>query len=849
MSLGVFSTDTYETEEVSRFQPYFVDAITTNAIPPNPERYRCGNCKRDRKGCQPSSRTPRTCTWCESNGYICGSLPSQKRRRLSKFKCHQCRTKKIKCEPENREWPVKCQPCIDKNEECSEPQEATRGKKSQTSRPDTRSPPPAAPVPEPGITALLRLSSVSKAAPRAIKPLDPEIQENGYEEESSAGAVPKAILHPKPAIQEDGYETEHFAPAEASDKYLRAVPSSELNSTASVPAGSDGTPLADLSQREDRDLAARPNFQDVSASLNPELLVSLEKLRLVASCTGSLTGKTTTRDRPEGFALNLQQTYSKTIESAEQQAEVLVEQHNFLEAEKLYLNALHCRDRLSENWPYWTTRSDKVTSMLALASLYHKTGETGLRIRVLEDIMKYFDHETHACVSKYGTESKDSHLNFTMSELFFAYTDSYRILTDIEVIQTPLHQAVIFGNPTVVSFVLERKEMSYLDDRSVQGQTALQMATERNSITIARLLVAKNADLDLLSIPDGETALDIAVRMDYFECFCLLFDASLKIGLVDKEHRFLKALAGVIRKNRRCMLEWLLEKDFDFDSTFCDDIELAFITPLEVAIRSKKIEVVAILLERGASISRLHSNDTRRVGLFLALAAGNFRIVEIFLDNGAPINDVEEVPAVAESRIRISPLGFAITRGLSDIAILLIRKGANVHDCAAKGDTKLAPLLLACRAGNERVVRQLIQHGANVAETRGVLQEACALSHQGIVKLLLQHGADPNSPSSLFGRTALEAACRVADENIVRLLLENGGEVNAPNNLTVLWDAYSRGHEAIFELLLRYGADIKSEGNARLLQYARDTGKEGVVRAILFHETRAGLYTSTRKDL
>lgn len=113
MSLAVFPTTAFETGETPPLQPYSVDAAADNVTSPNPERYRCGNCKRDRKGvclknhfeviilietkCQPSSHTPHyTCTWCFSNGYICGSQPSQKRRRLARFKCHQCRMKKIK---------------------------------------------------------------------------------------------------------------------------------------------------------------------------------------------------------------------------------------------------------------------------------------------------------------------------------------------------------------------------------------------------------------------------------------------------------------------------------------------------------------------------------------------------------------------------------------------------------------------------------------------------------------------------------------------------------------------------------------------------------------------------------
>jgi ankyrin repeat protein len=658
-------------------------------------------------------------------------------------------------------------------------------------------------VPESVVTALLGLSSGTETVPIATEHLNPEIQE-------------------------------HHTPVETGNRHPGAVHSSEPN-PGFMTTGSNNTPLAAVTDPTGTqsalittaiDTHGRLGSGEISASLDRELLVkygprvaptaslkltstSLRKFRLFANCAGSLTDRTVTR--LEGFALNLQQTYSKTIESAEQRAAVLLSQCNFLEAEKLYLNALHCRNHLSENWPYWPTLADKVTPMLGLASLYDSIDETGSKIRVLEDIMIYF--EAH------DTGSEDLRLTETMTNLFCAYTDSYRVLADSGIIQTPLHQAVMFGNPAVVSFVLDTDGVRFLDDRGFQGQTALHMATERNSVTIARLLVAKNADLDLLSIPGEERALEIAVNIDSFECFCLLFDASLEIKLANKKYRFFQALAGVIRQNKPRMLGWLLEKDFNFNSMFWDEMERAFVTPLEVAILSRRIELVAVLLQRGARVSLRDRTGTHRNALFRAVTTNDSRIVELLLEHGAPINDIEEVP-LAISRLHITPLGLAIYRGFADVAISLIRKGANVHNCTAAGsDTELAPLLVACKTGNENVVKQLILYGAKVMETKGILQEACILSHQGIVKLLLQNGADPNSCNGLFGETALQVACRVADEDIVRLLLENGGNVNAPNNMSVLRDACTRKHAEIVKTLLHHGADINSEENKDLLAY------------------------------
>lgn len=60
---------------------------------------------------------------------------------------------------------------------------------------------------------------------------------------------------------------------------------------------------------------------------------------------------------------------------------------------------------------------------------------------------------------------------------------------------------------------------------------------------------------------------------------------------------------------------------------------------------------------------------------------------------------------------RCMPLHWAILKGYSKIAEILIENGANVNRISIEDKT---PLTIACEQGDETVALQLVQNGANV---------------------------------------------------------------------------------------------------------------------------------------
>ena len=121
-------------------------------------------------------------------------------------------------------------------------------------------------------------------------------------------------------------------------------------------------------------------------------------------------------------------------------------------------------------------------------------------------------------------------------------------------------------------------------------------------------------------------------------------------------------------------------------------------------------------------------------------------------------------------------------------------------------------LFMAAAKGDERVVRALIERGADVATPCGEegttpLYVACATGQAGMVQLLLDSKANPDLGLK-GGRSPLAATCESDRRDIARLLLEHGAALDTATvaGTTALMVACHRGHGALIRLLLDSGA-------------------------------------------
>jgi ankyrin repeat protein len=155
--------------------------------------------------------------------------------------------------------------------------------------------------------------------------------------------------------------------------------------------------------------------------------------------------------------------------------------------------------------------------------------------------------------------------------------------------------------------------------------------------------------------------------------------------------------------------------------------------------------------------------------------------------------------------------------------------------------TKRSPLSRAAEMGREKVVKVLLENGANpnFKDTSGVtpLSRAVQVNCQAIVNLLLAHGAIVDL-KDVNGRTPLSKAAEHGHESIAKILLNKNADPNSKdkNDWTPLFWAAAKGQEQLVELLIGKCQDVDTKEmyyGLTPLSYAASKGHEGVVRILL----------------
>ena len=175
-----------------------------------------------------------------------------------------------------------------------------------------------------------------------------------------------------------------------------------------------------------------------------------------------------------------------------------------------------------------------------------------------------------------------------------------------------------------------------------------------------------------------------------------------------------------------------------------------------------------------------------------------------------------------------SPLHRAVGRGVSDLVVLLLDRGANMHAVlsSARGLsgsfwTDLQAIDLAIwdgrRPGDRQIIQLLLERGATHD-----LTVAAALGEIEHVRQILDARPERIRETRPSGRRPLSAALESGHDEIARLLLERGADPNwaeptAPKG-RALHAASRAGKREMVELLLAHGADpnsaVDSSGNA-----------------------------------
>jgi ankyrin repeat protein len=219
--------------------------------------------------------------------------------------------------------------------------------------------------------------------------------------------------------------------------------------------------------------------------------------------------------------------------------------------------------------------------------------------------------------------------------------------------------------------------------------------------------------------------------------------------------------------------------------------------PLYYAASFGLIDVVKLLLDKGANVNAQKGIDNNGSALYAASYRGHEATVKLLLDKGAmPPANCEDI---------YEPLHAASQNGHEAVVKLLLNKFADIY---TTGECYSESLLEASFQGHEAIVKLLLDKGAVTGECYSKALYAASLEgSEATVKVLLDKSAIFPKRADCYGE-ALWVASYGGHEAVVKLLLDMCDIVPGTARYydTALDTAANKHHEAVVKLLLDKGA-------------------------------------------
>jgi ankyrin repeat protein len=213
------------------------------------------------------------------------------------------------------------------------------------------------------------------------------------------------------------------------------------------------------------------------------------------------------------------------------------------------------------------------------------------------------------------------------------------------------------------------------------------------------------------------------------------------------------------------------------------------------AIKHGREKEVEMLLARGAEVNEEDKGKTRIVKpipkfpqrgappitgspLLIAIKYGHERIVEMLLNHGARVNQIntDDSKTNLEDRIK-TPLLAAVEVGNERIVEILLNNSAEVNQAA--DNSQITPLITAAKYGNAKIAELLLRHGANVNQkvdghtfmvrTGEINEVICMLvnSDKPVEHTPLLIAAKNNDKADLLIGTLLKYGALIREEDII----------------------------------------------------------------------------------
>jgi ankyrin repeat protein len=395
--------------------------------------------------------------------------------------------------------------------------------------------------------------------------------------------------------------------------------------------------------------------------------------------------------------------------------------------------------------------------------------------------------------------------------------------------------------------LLEHGAVAVVNRRGKDDQTPLHLAMVRDWFKLARILIDRGADANAEDT-DGKTPLHLLSESRAHNCDALdLLWVLLKRGVVvnrqdkNSETPLLLAMGRGWLKFARILLEHGADANVKRNN---GKTPLRLLLESQIRDEGEALDLICLLLDHGAMVNRRDVNN--QTPLHLAMGRDWVKLAQVLLKHGADADAANDdgkslLHLLSERRIRDE--GNAL-----DLIRLSLGYGADVN---RRDEKKQTPLLLAMRQGSSKLVKILLENGAdsNAKNDNGktslhmlsghLMNEEDAVDR---ARLLLEHGAEVNIRDN-DNQTPLLLAMGRDLFKLVRTLIEHGADADAANNgsktpLHILSESrtYDEGSALhLIWLLLENGVEVnrRDKNNQTPLLLAMRQGRSKLVRILL----------------
>uniref|UniRef100_A0A8C4SLQ6 Ankyrin repeat and FYVE domain containing 1 n=1 Tax=Erpetoichthys calabaricus TaxID=27687 RepID=A0A8C4SLQ6_ERPCA len=390
-------------------------------------------------------------------------------------------------------------------------------------------------------------------------------------------------------------------------------------------------------------------------------------------------------------------------------------------------------------------------------------------------------------------------------------------------LQSPLHMAIAYNHPDVVSVILEQKanalhatsNLQIIPDFSLKDstdQTVLGLALWTGMHTIAAQLLGSGASInDTMS--NGQTLLHMAIlRQDSQSALFLLeHQADINMRTQDGE----TALQLAIRNQLPLVVDAICTRGADMSV-----LDEKGNPPLWLALDRGLEDIASTLVRHGCDATSwtLGPSGCLQTLLHRAIDENNESISCFLIRSGCDLNSPRRLGPNGEGDEEAhdgqTPLHLAASWGLEEVVQCLLEFGANVNTQDAEGR---APVHVAISNQHTVIIQLLLSHPEirlNVRDRQGMTPFACAMTckNNRAAEAILKREPGAAEQVDNKGRNFLHVAVQNADIESVLFLISVQANVNSrvqdASKLSPLHLAVQAGSEIIVRNLLLAGAKV-----------------------------------------